>query len=70
MDAKQYAFLAEPIRESAAKLRQEADHLDRLATRLVEHSDLGYISEAIGVLTRIPESCRLDVIVSRFIRNK
>lgn len=68
MEKQQFNFVSEAIRNSAKNLRYEADRLETLAARLIEHEDIGYATEAISVLTNIPNSARLDVIISRSIR--
>ena len=60
--------LANAITDMAKRMRAEADHLDRLAAKLIAENDLGYVSEAIASVTGFPATVRMDILVSRLIR--
>ena len=52
----------------SVRMNREADHLARLAEKLVAENDLGYASEAIASVVGIPQTVRMDVLVSRIVR--
>lgn len=60
--------LAAAITDIAKRMRLEADHLDRLAAKLIAENDPGYVSEAIASVTGFPATVRMDILVSRLIR--
>jgi hypothetical protein len=62
------ANLEQAITDMAKRMRLEADHLDRLAAKLVVENDLGYVSEAIASVTGFAATVRMDILVSRLIR--
>ena len=60
--------LAQAIVDMSVRMNREADHLARLAEKLVAENDLGYASEAIASVVGIPQTVRMDVLVSRIVR--
>jgi hypothetical protein len=60
--------IAGAINDMAVRMRKEADHLERLASKLLAEDDLGYASEAIASVVGIPQTVRMDVLVSRILR--
>lgn len=56
------------IEEAARRLRQAADELDRVATRMREKQDLSYAAEAVSTLVNVPQLARIDLLVTRPLR--
>lgn len=63
-----HKFVAKAIKDAAVRMRAEADHLERLADKLVVESDFGYVTEAVTAITSVATAVRLDIIVSRLCR--
>lgn len=56
------------IREIGARLRAKADEMDEIANSMDTTKDLTYASEAINAISNLIFNCRLDLLVTRPIR--
>ena len=59
---------AEAIRQMAETMRQGAEQLDNIATKMVLRGNLDYASEAASVMVNTLSNSRLDVLVNMPIR--
>lgn len=59
---------AEVIEKMAELMRESAVSLDRLAQKMRERQEIEYASEAIGVITNTMHNLRLDLLISRPLR--
>ena len=59
---------AEIIDTMVDRLKHAAIEMRRVANRMRESADLAYASEAIVIVTNLPTQLRLDLLVTRPIR--
>lgn len=59
---------AEVIDNMAKRLSEVSEELRRTAERMRERSDLTYASEAINTISNMSNQLRLDLLVSRPLR--
>lgn len=59
---------AEVIDQMAEEMRNYADQLDNLARRMRAANDITYAAEAIGIATNAMNNLRLDLLVTRPLR--
>ena len=56
------------VRESAKTMHRYADDMDRCADKMEERDDLEYLGEAMLCVTNMLNNLRLDLFVSRPVR--
>jgi hypothetical protein len=58
----------EVMMEMAGRMRDYADNMERVAQKMEEREDLTYASEAIGVIQNLFLNLRIDLLVTRPMR--
>ena len=58
----------ESIEEAASSLKRSSSELFRIAKLMQEKNDISYAGEAVSVMSNIFNVCRVDLMVTRPIR--
>ena len=59
---------AQAVEQAASQLKYASDEMYRIAVRMREHKDLTYAAEAINCVSNAFANCRLDLLITRPIR--
>lgn len=59
---------AEVIEKMADLMRENAIYLDRIAAKMRDRQDISYAAEAIGIVTNSMNNLRLDLLITRPLR--